>query len=138
MIDIYSNNITVSEQSPIPFNSTKLAKGCGIVRQGTTTVQFNKCGVYSVDFHASAIAGTAGEITLQLRKNGVLQPQALTSETAADTTSVHALSFSTLVQVDHNNCKCNMCSIPVIIDVYNASDTPVTFNVADLIVKPIQ
>ena len=56
MIDIYSNNITVSEQSPIPFNSTNLAKGCGIVRQGTTTVQFNKCGVYSVDFHASAIA----------------------------------------------------------------------------------
>ena len=112
MLDIYSNNVTVPEQSPIPFNSTNVDKGNdGVTRQGTVTVQFNKCGVFKVDFHATAIAGTAGTITTQLRKNGILQPQAVSSQTAADTTSSYALSFSTLVQVDRNNCRCNMCSI---------------------------
>ena len=42
MLDIYSNNVTVAEQSPIPFNSTNVDKGFGIVRQGTVTIQFNK------------------------------------------------------------------------------------------------
>ena len=92
MLDIYSNNVTVAEQSPIPFNSTNVDKGFGIVRQGTVTIQFNKCGVYKVDFNATAIAGTAGTITVQLRKNGILQPQTLTSQTAADTTSSHTLN----------------------------------------------
>ena len=64
MLDIYSNNVTVAEQSPIPFNSTNVDKGFGIVRQGTVTIQFNKCGVYKVDFNATAIAGTAGTITV--------------------------------------------------------------------------
>ena len=71
MLDIYSNNVTVAEQSPIPFNSTNVDKGNGITRHGTVTIQFNKCGVYKVDFHATAVAGTAGTITVQLRKNGI-------------------------------------------------------------------
>ena len=138
MLDIYSNNVTVPEQSPIPFNSTNVDKGNdGVTRQGTVTVQFNKCGVFKVDFHATAIAGTAGTITTQLRKNGILQPQAVSSQTAADTTSSCALSFSTLVQVDRNNCRCNMCSIPVTIDVFNNSTIPVTFSVADVVVTPV-
>ena len=137
MLDIYSNNVTVAEQSPIPFNSTNVDKGFRIVRQGAVTIQFNKCGVYKVDFNATAVAGAVGTITVQLRKNGILQPQTLTSQTATDTTSSHALSFSTLVQVDRNNCKCNMCSIPVTIDVFNASTIPVTFDVADVVVTPV-
>lgn len=137
MLDIYSNNVTVAEQSPIPFNSTNVDKGYGITRQGTVTIQFNKCGVYKVDFHATAIAGAVGTITTQLRKNGILQPQAVSSQTAEDTTSSHALSFSTLIQVDRNNCRCNMCSIPVTIDVFNNSTIPVTFTVADVVVTPV-
>ena len=136
MLDIYSNNVTVAEQSPIPFNSTNVDKGCGITRPGTVTIQFNKCGVYKVDFHATAVAGTAGTITVQLRKNGILQPQTLTSQTAADTTSSYTLGFSTLIQVDRNNCKCNMCSIPVTIDVFNASTIPVTLD-AGIVVTPV-
>lgn len=134
MLDIYSNNVTVPEQSPIPFNSTNIDKGSGVVRQGTTTIQFNKCGVYKVDFHATAIAGSVGNISLQLRKNNILQPQTLVNETASDTTSSHALSFSTLIQVDHNNCKYNMCSIPVIIDIFNNSESPVTFEAAEVVI----
>ena len=138
MLDIYSNNVTVAEQSPIPFNSTNVDKGCGITRPGTVTIQFNKCGVYNVDFNATAVAGSVGTITVQLRKNGTLQPQALASQTVADTTSSNALSFSTLIQVDRNNCKCNMCSIPVTIDVFNASTIPVTFDVAHVVVTPVK
>ena len=138
MLDIYSSNVTVAEQSPIPFNSTNVDKGCGITRPGTVTIQFNKCGVYKVDFKSTAVAGAVGTITVQLRKNGILQPQALASQTVADTTSSNALSFSTLVQVDRNNCKCNVCSIPVTIDVFNASTIPVTFDVADVVVTPVR
>ena len=138
MLDIYSNNVTVAEQSPIPFNSTNVDKGCGITRPGTVTIQFNKCGVYKVDFNATATADTAGTIIVQLRKNGIVQPQAISSQTAADTTSSYALSFSTLIQVDRNNCKCNMCSIPVTIDVLNASTVPVTFSVADVVITSLE
>ena len=136
MLDIYSTDITVSANSSVPFNNTNVAKGCKITRSGTASVQFNKCGMYKVQVDASVVAGAAGDISLQLYKNNIPQPQAQAIETSADTTSTHNLSFSTLVQVDHDNCKCNMCTIPVTVSLQNVSSIPVNFTVAHMVVTP--
>ena len=46
MLEIYSENITVGANSPIPFNNVSIKKGCTAVLSAPATVQFNKCGVY--------------------------------------------------------------------------------------------
>lgn len=75
----------------------------------------------------SAIATVAGDIAVQLYKNGIAQPQAIQQETAADTTSRHALSFDTLVQAV-KACDCQ-CQNPTNVTIVNASENPVTFDI---------
>lgn len=136
MIETYSKNITVNANATIPFNNIALVKGCSVQQQGASTLQFNKSGIYEVNCSASAVASTAGNITIQLQKNGEVQPQALASATAADTTSIYDLSFVTLVQVPYNNCNCNCAISPTTIDILNAGQTA-TFDTIDIVVTKI-
>ena len=135
MIESYSQNVTVLADSAIPFNSTSIQKGCTSIKSGTTTFELNKCGVYMVSFDVSVIATEIGEISIQLRKDGVLQPQAITEVTAADTTSIHPLSFVTLVQVkDNNSCKC--CDGGVTIEIVNTG-VGITASQANVVITKI-
>lgn len=100
MIEAYSLNVDVTANGAIPFNSVSLTKGCTAVLASPTTIELNRCGVYEVTCGVSAAAAQ----TIQLTKDGVLQPQAQSSGTSP--------AFNTLVQVDRNNTCC-ACSSPV-------------------------
>ena len=113
MLEAYSTNITVTADSNIPFNSTSLIKGCTATKTGADTINLNKCGVYMVSCDVSAAAST----TIQLVKDGVAQPQAQSTGTSP--------SFTTLVQVDHNN-SCCACSSPTTLQVSNTTATTLT------------
>ena len=100
MLEVYGTNITVEADTAIAFNGTSLKKGCTAELESLNTIQLNKCGVYMVEFDASAAAAN----TIQLYKDGIAQPQAQATGTNP--------SFTTLVQVDRNNSDC-CCSSPV-------------------------
>ena len=123
MLEVYSKNVTVASEGSVPLNNVTLLKGTSSQLPGASTIQLNKCGVYQVAVSATAIGSEEGLITLQLRKDGVLQPQAIVSTTAADTTSSNPMSFVTLVQVPQNNCPNCACSIPTTIEFVNTGIT---------------
>lgn len=122
MLEAYSLNVTVDANSAIPFNNVSLSKGCTAVLASPATIQLNKCGVYMVAVDVS----TADTVTVQLFKDDVAQPQALSTGTSP--------SFTTLVQVDHNNCSC-ACSSPTLIQVKTTAAT--TFTDANIVVTKI-
>lgn len=106
MLEAYSSNITLTADAPIPFNAVSIEKGCTARLTSPTTIELNKCGVYMVAVDVSAASAT----TIQLSKDGVLQPQAISTGTSP--------SFVTLVQVPTNN-SCCACSSPVVLRVIN-------------------
>ena len=119
MLETYSQNITVLQNTAIPFNSTSIRKGCTAVKTDVNTIELNKSGIYMVSFDAVASStDTTGNIVVQLTKNGILQPQALTATTSTSATDVQSMSFVTLVQVNEDN-SCNCCDSPVILKFLN-------------------
>lgn len=122
MLEAYSLNIAVGANANIPFNSTTIQKGCTATKSAADTINLNKCGVYMVSVDCSASAST----TIQLVKDGVLQPQ-------AQSTGVSP-SFITLVQVDHNN-SCCACDSPTVIQVRNT--TAVTLTDANITITKV-
>ena len=127
LLEVYSRNVSALANAPIALNNVALLKGNSTQLQGVSTIQLNKCGVYEISVSAVATAETAGQISIQLEKDGVLQPQAYSAVTAADTTSVHPLGFTTLVQVTHNNNTNCVCATPTNIDIINTGEAA-TFN----------
>lgn len=119
MLEAYSKNQTVPATTGItPFNSVTLKKGCTAELNGVSSIQLNKCGVYEVIFNATALATTAGNITVEMTKNGVTQPQATRTITGATVATSVNVPISTLVQVtDNNSCKC--CDSPTILQFVN-------------------
>ena len=117
MIEAYSTNINVAENTAIPFNSITIEKGCTAIVQSPTTIQCNKAGIYAITVDASAEPTAAGNISIQLSKNGVLQPQAQSEVTGA-VDSLSSLHFETLVQVSQSN-SCCCTSSPTLIQVIN-------------------
>lgn len=154
MIETYSKNIDVAESTAIPLNTIALMKGCTATKSGTTSIQLQRAGIYEVNVSATAKlqtlasepASTTGStavvqasdsnvIAIQLYKDNVVQPQAYSAVTASDTTSLHPLSFTTLVQVPTNNSQC-CCSSPVTIDIVNQC-AAATYDTVDVIVTKI-
>lgn len=136
MLETYSKNVTVLTNTPIPLNNVALAKGRTVEKQGTATIQFNQCGVYKCCVNASATASATGTVSIQLQKNGVLQPQAVSSATSGDTSSILPLSFTTLVQVPQNNSGC-CCSTPTTVNIVNTGEGAV-FDTIDVTVDKIR
>lgn len=119
MIEAYSKNQSIPATTGIvPFTGVSLKKGQTVELNGVNSIQLNKCGVYEVIFNATALAGTAGDVTIEMTKNGVTQPQATTTITGATTTTAVNVPISTLVQVkDNNSCCC--CDAPTILQFLN-------------------
>ena len=122
MLEAYSTNIAVGANANIPFNSTTIIKGCTATKPSADTFNLNKCGVYMVSVDAS----TGTSTTIQLYKDGVAQPQAQSTGLSP--------SFTTLVQVDHNNSNC-CCSSPTTIQVRNT--TAGTFTDANICITKV-
>jgi hypothetical protein len=133
MLEAYSRNIDVAADAAIPFNNIVIRKGCTAILSAPASIQLNKAGVYMIAVDASIVPEATGDVSIQLSKNGILQPQAYSIEdgTADETT---ALSFTTLVQVQGNNtCACN--TSPTIVQVING--TAGTFDIASVTVTKI-
>lgn len=113
MLEIFGANIPVVANTPVAFNNVSVKKGCTAELESPSTIQLNKCGVYMVEFNASS----ATALTIQMSKDGVLQPQAQSTGTNP--------SFTTLVQVDRNNSNC-CCSSPVEIGFIPSADGTLT------------
>lgn len=135
MIQSHSQNITVPTNSSIPFNSL-FKKGCTVAQNGAATFQFNRRGLYLVAFDASAFAAaTAGNITIQLYRNGVLDPGGFTQAASTAAADIEALSFSTLVQVPcDNTCDCG--TAPVTVQIRNIG-VPATFVQANAVITKL-
>lgn len=138
MIELYSNNVTVAAgtvtPTNVPLNVVSVRKGKTTCESGAGSINLNKCGVYFVAVNASGVAATAGNLTLQLAVNGQLQPDAIATQTAADTTGVNNLAFTTLVQVrDNNGCGC--CDAPTVLSLLNVGEGAVYDNVNVVVTK---
>lgn len=119
MLEAYSKNQTITATTGIiPFDSVTLKKGCTAQLNGVSSIQLNKCGVYEIIFNATALATTAGNITVEMTKNGVAQTQATRTITGATVATSVNVPIATLVQVtDNNSCRC--CDTPTILQFIN-------------------
>ena len=127
MIQVYSTNIAVDEDSFIPLQNVKTQKGCSASMSGVSTINLNKCGVYKITVDGSATPTTAGLMSIDLYKNGVALPEAQSSVTGtAD--AVSTMGFTTYVQVSSSNsCKC--FDSPVSIQIFNSGVDATFLNV---------
>lgn len=134
MLKLYSLNVDVAQNGSIPFNNISIGKGMSAVLSAPGTVQFNKSGIYMVAVNASITPAAAGDVSIQLAKNGTLDQGASSVATAAaDATT--ALSFTTLVQVRENNtCCCN--TSPTTIQLLNTGQAG-TFPIVSMTVTKI-
>ena len=115
MLQAYSTNITVAANSTCPFNNVTIDKGCADNFAGAGTIQLNKCGVYLVECDGYCEPSAAGDVVIQLYKNGLAQPQAISSFTGT-TGNVETFGFKTLVQCDSNNTCC-CCTSPTVLQI---------------------
>lgn len=95
----------VAQNANVEFDNFS-GTGCSIRAMGSTGVEISKPGLYLVTVNASCSeAGTAGDITLQLNRNGVAIPGALATDTSAAETSIANVSFCTILEV-LSSCAC--------------------------------
>lgn len=123
MLQAYSLNVDVVADGNVPFNNVVVDKGCAEKLSGSGSIELNVCGAYKV--HVDGVASVS--TTIQLIKDGVVLPQAQSTGTT--------LGFETYVQVDRNNCGCNCCTSPVVIQVKNVTAT--TFQNVNITVNKI-
>jgi len=102
IFDAYTNgDQTVITNAPLVFNTNRTRVGRSITHQaGSSTFGLNCPGIYKVDFNGDAAeSGTAGDITVQLYVNGVIQPGAEATEDSTATTDIVNMAFGTTVCV---------------------------------------
>lgn len=134
MLELFSLNVQVAQNGSIPFNNIKIAKGISAIHNAPATVQFNKSGVYMVEVNASVTPAAAGDVSIQLAKNGVLDQSAYSIATGA-AGSTTTLGFSTLIQVKENNtCCCN--TSPTTIQLLNTGQAG-TFPIVKMVVTKL-
>ena len=106
MLEMYSLGITVPAGGDIPLNNSNFSKGITAIHSAPASIELNKKGVYRVAVNASARPAAAGDVQIQLVRNGLLAPAAQSIATAASTTTAVSLGFETLVQVPFDNTCC--------------------------------
>ena len=134
MLEAYSENITIEGNSFIPFNNVVVKKGCSAEFSGPSTIQLNKAGVYMVECDVCLDPAATGEISIQLYKNGIAQPQSISVKNGT-TGTITNLGFTTLVQVSENYNKCNCCTIPTTVQIINQSEGD--FSIAHIVVTKV-
>jgi hypothetical protein len=124
MVQSFSTNVDVNANEAIPFNTIQTMKGCDVNHTSPTTYEINKCGLYLLLVDATA----ATDFTIEVYVNGV--PQAATVRTGTNASIAHTII------VPNNNCRCNRCSSPTIVQVMNTGAVT-TFSVANSVLIPI-
>ena len=137
MLQVYSDNLTVAENTVFPFNNIVMDKGCGEALSAPATIQLNKQGIYLVEMDGFATPDAATEVSVQLYVNGVAQPQAITSFVPAAITDTRTFGFKTFVRVLQNNCNCNCLTAPTTLQFMNG-DTALSETHINVVVTKIR
>ena len=135
MIEAYSQNVTVNSSSNVPFEITKIDKGCYEDLSGSSSINLNHCGVYCVTVNGTVTPSEAGTFSVELFKDGVAQVDTLTQATV-EASQLYPFSFTEFVQVSKNNSSC-ACSSPTVINVINTGVAAVYDNVKIAVDKVI-
>lgn len=103
------NNVSqvLTTNSNLNLGSVSVDTGCSISNaSGSTSIKLRNPGLYLIMLDAVAVnsSGTAGDVTVQMQKNGVNLPDAFSTATSSSATDEVALSFSKLVQVSQSCC----------------------------------
>jgi len=125
MIQAYSNGLSVAAGGTYPLNNVTFLKGNTTAPAGAGGVALTKRGVYQVNVDGFATLADAGDYSIQLTRNGVPVPQAISTTTLTAAGSASG-SFTTLIVVEDNDCCCNWTSSAVTIGVLNPSEVDVT------------
>ena len=115
MLQTYSTNIAVAANAACPFNNTIVDKGCSEKVTGAATIQLNRAGVYLVECDGYCAPTAEGLVTFQLTRNGIAQPQAISSFTGTVGTT-DTFGFKTFIQCPNNNTNC-CCTSPTTLQV---------------------
>ena len=119
MINAYSRGVTLATDGIVPLNTVTIEKGCSVSLLGTSSINLKKAGVYKVEFYAESLAGVSGAVQFSMLVNGVAQQGNTTRIAGATTTGSVTVPIVALVQVGHNDCKCNCNSMPTVIQFVN-------------------
>ena len=125
MIQVYSDGVTVAPNGTYPLNNTVFLKGNTAVTSGAGSIALTKRGVYNVHVDGFGTLAAAGDYSIQLTRNGIPLPQAISTTplTAAGSASG---SFEALIVVEESDCPCNWTSAAVTVGVINPSTEEVT------------
>ena len=136
MIQAYSDGLTVAANGTYPLNNVVFFKGNTAVSAGASNIALTKRGVYNIHVDGCATLADAGDYSIQLTRNGVPLPQAISTAAVAAAGSA-AGSFDTLIVVEEGDCPCNWTSSAVTIGVINPSDVEVTEAHINIIVSKL-
>lgn len=125
MIQVYSDGLTVAAGGTYPLNNVVFLKGNTAVSAGAGGVALTKRGVYNVHVDGFGTLADAGNFSIQLTRNGIPLPQAISIESVA-AAGIGNGSFDALIVVEDSDCPCNWTSSAVTIGVINAGETEVT------------
>ena len=106
MIQVYSNGVTVAAGGTYPLNNVTFYKGQTAVQNAVGSIALDKKGVYVVQVDGFGTAAADGVYSIQLAKDGIPVPQAISTTTVA-AASIASGSFTTLVTVAQSDCPCN-------------------------------
>lgn len=125
MVQIYSDGLEVAAGGTYPLNNVVFLKGTTAVAAGAGGIALTKRGIYSIHVDGFATLADAGDYSIQLTRNGIALPQAVSTTTLAAAGSA-AGSIETLIVVEESDCPCNWTSAAVTIGVINPSTVDVT------------
>lgn len=118
MIQVYSNGVSVAAGGTYPLNNVTFYKGNTAVQSAAGSVALNKRGVYIVQVDGFATLATAGTYSIQLTRNGVPVPQAISTTNVA-AGEIGSGSFTSLITVAENDCPCNWTTSAVTLGIVN-------------------
>ena len=136
MIQAYSDGVTVAANGTYPLNNTVFLKGNTAVIAGAGGIALTKRGIYNVHVDGFATLAAAGDYSIQLTRNGVLLPQAISTTALAAAGSANG-AFDTLIVVEESDCPCNWTSAAVTIGIINPSTVEVTDAHINIIVSKL-
>ena len=136
MIQAYSDGVTVAANGTYPLNNTVFLKGNTAVIAGAGGIALTKRGIYNVHVDGFATFAAAGDYSIQLTRNGVLLPQAISTTALAAAGSANG-AFDTLIVVEESDCPCNWTSAAVTIGILNPSTVEVTDAHINIIVSKL-
>lgn len=125
MIQIYSDGVAVASGGTYPLNTAVFFKGNTATQNAVGSAGLNNRGVYNVHVDGFATLADEGVYSIQLTRNGVPLPQAISSMTVA-AGDIGSGSFETLIVVEDSNCSCDWTSVATSLGVINPSESDVT------------